>query len=65
MLTDQELMAIHVQALFTHDAHARLLFVNEPEAESRRIRRLSFVFEDPANLDYTIGYAARKFADGR
>ena len=30
MLTDQELMAIHVQALFTHDAHSRLLFVNEP-----------------------------------
>ena len=30
MLIDQELMAIHVQALFTHDAHARLLFVNEP-----------------------------------
>src|SRR5436853_2649306 len=23
-------MTIHVQALFTHDAHARLLFVNEP-----------------------------------
>ena len=23
-------MAIHVQALFTHDAHSRLLFVNEP-----------------------------------
>jgi len=30
VLTDQELMAIHVQALFTHDAHSRLLFVNEP-----------------------------------
>ncbi|MCI0579061.1 MAG: GNAT family N-acetyltransferase, partial [Chloroflexi bacterium] len=30
MLTDQELMVIHVQALFTHDAHSRLLFVNEP-----------------------------------
>jgi RimJ/RimL family protein N-acetyltransferase len=29
-LTDQELMAIHVQALFTHDAHSRLLFINEP-----------------------------------
>lgn len=23
-------MAIHIQALFTHDAHSRLLFVNEP-----------------------------------
>ena len=30
MLTDQELMAIHVHALFTHDAHSRLLVVNEP-----------------------------------
>lgn len=30
MLTDQELMAIHVRALFTHDAHSRLLLVNEP-----------------------------------
>jgi RimJ/RimL family protein N-acetyltransferase len=30
VFTDQELMAIHVQALFTHDAHVRLLFVNEP-----------------------------------
>ena len=30
MLTDQELLAIHVQALFTHDSYSRLLFVNEP-----------------------------------
>jgi RimJ/RimL family protein N-acetyltransferase len=30
VLTDQELMAMHVQTLFTHDAHARLWFVNEP-----------------------------------
>jgi RimJ/RimL family protein N-acetyltransferase len=30
VLTDQDLMAMHVQALFTHDAHARLLCVNEP-----------------------------------
>src|SRR5262249_50905680 len=30
VLTDQELMAIHVQPLFTHDAHSRLLCVNEP-----------------------------------
>jgi hypothetical protein len=31
MLTDQELMALHVQALFTHDARSRLLRVNEPD----------------------------------
>jgi hypothetical protein len=30
VITDQELMAIHVRALFTHDARSRLLFVNEP-----------------------------------
>lgn len=30
MLTDQELMTAHVQALFTHDARSRLLSVNEP-----------------------------------
>jgi RimJ/RimL family protein N-acetyltransferase len=30
VLTDQELMAMHVRALFTHDANARLLSVNEP-----------------------------------
>jgi RimJ/RimL family protein N-acetyltransferase len=28
--TDQALMILHVQTLFTHDAHARLLRVNEP-----------------------------------
>jgi RimJ/RimL family protein N-acetyltransferase len=27
---DQELMALHIQALFTHDAHSRLLCINEP-----------------------------------
>ena len=30
MLTDQELMSMHLQALFTHDARSRLLCVNEP-----------------------------------
>jgi RimJ/RimL family protein N-acetyltransferase len=30
VVTDQELMAIHVHALFTHDPRSRLLFVNEP-----------------------------------
>jgi hypothetical protein len=31
VLTDQALMAMHIQALFTHDAHSRLLRVNEPD----------------------------------
>jgi hypothetical protein len=31
MLTDLELMNIHVRALFTHDGNSRLLFVNEPD----------------------------------
>jgi len=31
MLTDLELMNIHVRALFTHDTGSRLLFVNEPD----------------------------------
>lgn len=30
MLTDRELMNIHVRALFTHDARSRLLSVNQP-----------------------------------
>lgn len=30
MLTDLELMNIHVSALFTHNTESRLLFVNEP-----------------------------------
>lgn len=30
MLTDKELMDIHVRALFTHDGRSRLLSVNEP-----------------------------------
>ena len=31
MLSDLELMSIHVGALFTHNAESRLLFVNEPD----------------------------------
>jgi len=31
MLTDLELMNIHVLALFTHDRESRLLFVNQPD----------------------------------
>lgn len=31
MLTDLELMNIHVRALFTHNNESRLLFVNEPD----------------------------------
>lgn len=32
MLTDLELMSVHVRALFTHNAESRLLFVNEPDS---------------------------------
>jgi len=31
VLTEQELMAIHVQALFIHDSNSRLMLVNEPD----------------------------------
>jgi RimJ/RimL family protein N-acetyltransferase len=30
VFSDKELMVIHVQTLFTHDVHSRLLLVNEP-----------------------------------
>lgn len=40
MLTDIELMNIHVRALFTHDARARLLSVNEPWGGSGPVPRL-------------------------
>lgn len=32
MLTDLELMSIHLRALFTNNAESRLLFVNEPDS---------------------------------
>src|SRR5690242_1513401 len=32
MLTDLELISIHVRALFTHDTESRLLVVNEPDS---------------------------------
>jgi RimJ/RimL family protein N-acetyltransferase len=40
MLTDLELMDIHVRALFTHNAESRLLFVNEPESANEPAPRL-------------------------
>jgi RimJ/RimL family protein N-acetyltransferase len=40
MITDYELMNIHVRALFTHDFKARLLFVNEPGGTTARASRL-------------------------
>jgi hypothetical protein len=40
MLTDLELMNIHVSALFTHDAESRLLFVNEPDSAVAPASRL-------------------------
>lgn len=32
MLTDLELMSIHVRALFTHDGESQIVFVNEPDS---------------------------------
>jgi RimJ/RimL family protein N-acetyltransferase len=32
MLTDLDLISIHVRSLFTHDAESRILFVNEPDS---------------------------------
>jgi hypothetical protein len=40
MLTDLELMNIHVGALFTHNAESRLLFVNEPDGPTLPAPRL-------------------------
>ena len=40
MLTDEELMDVHVRTLFTHDARSRLLFVNEPWGEAPAAPRL-------------------------
>ncbi|HEX8249584.1 MAG TPA: GNAT family N-acetyltransferase [Pyrinomonadaceae bacterium] len=40
MLSNLELMDIHVRALFTHDADARLLFVNEPDGLNAPAPRL-------------------------
>src|ERR1051325_3107058 len=40
MLTDSELMSIHVRALFTHDAAGRLLSVNEPDGAAAPAPRL-------------------------
>lgn len=40
MLSDLELMEIHVRALFTHNSESRLLFVNEPDGASMPAPRL-------------------------
>ncbi len=40
MLTDVEIMNMHIRALYTHDATARLLFVNEPDTKTRPAARL-------------------------
>ena len=40
MLTDLELMNIHVRALYAHDADERILFVNEPDNETIPAARL-------------------------
>jgi hypothetical protein len=40
MLSAQELMEIHVEALFTHDAHQRLRTINEPDGNGAPAPRL-------------------------
>lgn len=40
MLTDLELMSIHVRALFTHDDESRIAFVNEPDSATIPAPRL-------------------------
>lgn len=40
MLTDEELMNIHVRALFTHDSESRLRFVNEPGGSTVQAARM-------------------------
>jgi ribosomal protein S18 acetylase RimI-like enzyme len=40
MLTNLELMSIHVRALFTHNAESQLLFVNEPDGAVSPAARL-------------------------
>ena len=40
MLTDFELMDIHIRALFTHDNRSRLLFVNEPGGTTVQASRM-------------------------
>ena len=40
MLTDFELMDIHIRALFTHTIESRLLFVNEPGGTSVQAARM-------------------------
>lgn len=42
MLTDQDLIELHVQALFTHDGQSRLLFVNEPGGGQMPAPRMFF-----------------------
>src|SRR5262245_443104 len=40
MLTDLELMDIHVRALFTHTSESRLLFINEPDGAAAPAPRM-------------------------
>ena len=50
MLTDQELMDMHVRALFTHDNGARLLRVNDPWGGEAPAPRLFFGRTRAGNL---------------
>ena len=40
MLTDLQLISMHVRALFTHDAESRIVFVNEPDSAVEPAPRL-------------------------
>lgn len=49
MLTEQALMALHIHALFTHDAQARMLFVNEPDGGGPAPR---LCMDEPVGMDF-------------
>jgi len=58
VLTEKELMSIHVQTLFTHDSHSRLLSVNEPVGGAPAPR--FFFFERARGTSGAFGLIFRK-----